>query len=170
VRGARGRGRRQVAAEAIMTTSSTVQPFRPDAMTPAQLAALSYLARYSGHTNALYAYRLRHWLGWCEVNGLDALVGVQRAHVERYIRHLRDYGLRDSPICTMMHGVRGLFRFAHIEGLISADPAVYVRLPKIHSYETRIQGLDRLELIRFLQVAQTGSSTLTGQGGSARLR
>jgi integrase/recombinase XerD len=32
-------------------------PFQPDAMTPAQLAALSYLARYSGHTHQLYAYQ-----------------------------------------------------------------------------------------------------------------
>ena len=54
----------------------------------------------------------------------------------------------------MMHGVRGFFRFAHIDGSIPADPAVYVRLPKIHADETRTQGLDRLELIRFLQVAQ----------------
>lgn len=56
---------------------------------------------------------------------------------------------------TMMHGVRGFFRFAHIDGLIPTDPAVYARLPKIHQDETRTQGLDRLELIRFLQVAQT---------------
>jgi len=56
---------------------------------------------------------------------------------------------------TMMHGVRGFFRFAHIDGLIAADPAVYARLPKIHSDESRTQGLDRLELIRFLQIAQT---------------
>jgi integrase/recombinase XerD len=55
----------------------------------------------------------------------------------------------------MMHGVRGFFRFAHIDGLIGADPAVYARLPRIHSDESRTQGLDRLELIRFLQVAQT---------------
>jgi integrase/recombinase XerD len=32
---------------------------------------------------------------------------------------------------------------------------VYVRLPKVHTDESRTQGLDRLELIRFLQVAQT---------------
>ena len=55
----------------------------------------------------------------------------------------------------MMHAVRGYFRFAHIDGLISSDPAVYARLPKIHRDESRTQGLDRLELIRFLQVAQT---------------
>ena len=34
-------------------------------------------------------------------------------------------------------------------------PAVYARLPEVHRDETRTQGLDRLELIRFLQVAQT---------------
>jgi len=134
---------------------ATLLPFQPDAMTPAQLAAVSYLARYSGHTHVLYAYQLRRWFGWCEGSGLDPLIGVQGAHVELYIRHLRDCGLRDSSICTMMHGVRGFFRFAHIDGRIPSDPAVYVRLPRIHSDETRIQGLDRLELIRFLQVAQT---------------
>jgi integrase/recombinase XerD len=60
-----------------------------------------------------------------------------------------------SSINTMMHGIRGYFRFAHIDGLIPHDPAVYARLPKVHRDETRTQGLDRLELIRFLQVAQT---------------
>jgi integrase len=51
--------------------------------------------------------------------------------------------------------VRDFFPFAHIDGLIVADPAVYARLPKVHSDESRTEGLDRLELIRFLQVAQT---------------
>ena len=61
-----------------------------------------------------------------------------------------------SSANTMMHGVSGSFRFAHIDGLIPADPAVYARLPKIHHHdETRTQGLDRLELIRFLQTTQT---------------
>jgi len=61
----------------------------------------------------------------------------------------------DSSVNTMMHAVRGYFRFAHIDGLIGSDPAVYARLPKVHRDESRTQGLDRLELIRFLQIAQT---------------
>ncbi|MFO6461970.1 tyrosine-type recombinase/integrase [Aeromicrobium sp. MLTX1] len=61
----------------------------------------------------------------------------------------------DSSIVTMMRGVRGFFRFAHIDGLIAADPAVYARLPKVQHVESRTQGLDRLEPIRLLQVAQT---------------
>jgi integrase/recombinase XerD len=103
----------------------------------------------------LYAYQLRRWFEWCETNGLDPLIGIQRAHVELYIRHLGERGLMASSINTMMHGLRGFFRFAHIDGLIPSDPAVYARLPKVHQDETRTQGLDRLELIRFLQVAQT---------------
>ncbi len=50
-------------------TTTPLLPFQPDQMTPAQLAAVSYLARYSGHTH------------------------------------------------TLMHAVRGFFRFAHIDGL-----------------------------------------------------
>ena len=58
-------------------------------MSTAQLAAVSYLARYSGRTHALYAFQLRRWFAWCEGNGLDPLVGIQRAHVELYIRQPR---------------------------------------------------------------------------------
>ena len=40
-------------------TSTIALPFQPDAMTPALLAAVSYLARYTGQTHRLYAYQLR---------------------------------------------------------------------------------------------------------------
>jgi integrase len=136
-------------------SSPSLLPFQPMSMTTAQLAAVSFLARYAGRTHDLYAYQLRRWFGWCEGNGLDPLLGIQRAHVELYIRGLGEAGLMASSTNTMMHGVRGFFRFAHIDGLIPADPAVYARLPKVHSDESRTHGLDRLELIRFLQVAQT---------------
>jgi integrase/recombinase XerD len=148
-----------------MSTASRLLPFQPLSMSSAQLAAVSFLARYAGHTHELYAYQLRRWFDWCEANGLDPLVGIQRAHVELYIRGLGEAGLMASSTNTMMHGVRGFFRFAHIDGLIPADPALYARLPKVHCDESRTQGLDRLELIRFLQVAQT----ITDHGALAYL-
>ena len=73
-------------------------------MSPAQLAAVSYLARYAGRTHALYSSQLRRWFSWCETNGLDPLMGIQRAHVELYIRHLGQSGLQDSVVVTMTHG------------------------------------------------------------------
>lgn len=47
-------------------SSSALAPFQPLAMSPAQLAAVSYLARYSGRTHNLYAFQLRRWFSWCE--------------------------------------------------------------------------------------------------------
>ena len=60
-----------------------------------------------------------------------------------------------ASVVTMMHAVRGYFHLAHIDGLIPTDPAVNARLPRSHRDESRTQALDRLELIRFLQVAQS---------------
>ena len=60
-----------------------------------------------------------------------------------------------SSINTMMHGVRGYFRVAHIDGVTPSDPAVYARLPGVHRDESRTQGPDRLGRIRLLQVAQS---------------
>lgn len=136
-------------------SATTLLPYQPDTMTSAQLAAVSFLARYGGSTHISYAAQLRRWFDWCENNGLDPLDGIKRAHVELYIRHLGESGLMASSVNTSMHAVRGFFRFAHIDGAIPNDPAVYARLPKVLSDESRTQGLDRLELIRFLQVAQT---------------
>jgi hypothetical protein len=36
------------------TTTTTLLPFQPASMSNAQLAAVSYLARYSGHTHGPY--------------------------------------------------------------------------------------------------------------------
>jgi integrase/recombinase XerD len=58
-------------------TSTIALPFQPDAMTPAQLAAVSYLARYTGATHRLYAYELRRWFSWCEINGLASIRGAR---------------------------------------------------------------------------------------------
>src|SRR5688572_25940114 len=88
-----------------MSGSTILLPFQPTTMSTSQLAAVSYLARYSGHTHVLYASQLRRWFAWCESNGLDPLLGIQRAHVELYIRQLGDAGLMDSSVTTLMHAV-----------------------------------------------------------------
>ena len=60
--------------------------------------------------------------------------------MELFIRHLGEIGLMAFSVNTTMHGVRGLFRFAHIAGLTPDDPAVYARLPKVHQDETRTRA------------------------------
>jgi hypothetical protein len=58
-----------------MSGPTALLPFQPATMTDAQLAAVSFLARYSGRTHSLYAYQLRQWFAWCDSNGVDPLSG-----------------------------------------------------------------------------------------------
>ncbi len=136
-----------------MSASTTLLPFQPASMSTAQLAAVSYLSRYSGPTPHLYAYQQRRWCSECQSNGLDPLVGIQRARRVVHpppgrVRADGRFGDHDDAWNPRA------FRFGHIDGLISADPAVYAGLTQVHRDESRTQGSDRLELIRFLQVAQ----------------
>ena len=58
---------------------------------------------------------MREWFAWCERNGLDPLVGVQRAHVELYIRSLGERGLMDSSVVSMLCSVRGFFKWIGVK-------------------------------------------------------
>lgn len=101
-----------------MSDSTIILPFQPASMSTAQLAAVSYLARYSGHTHALYAYQLREWFSWCEVHGLDPRAAVQRGAcgvVHSPTRRPRTDGLVSGHNDARL---RGNFRFAHIDGHI----------------------------------------------------
>jgi integrase/recombinase XerD len=54
----------------------------------------------------------------------------------------------DRRLCT----VCGFYRFAHIDGRISANPAQYVRRPQVHPHDGH--GMDRAELGTFLFTAE----------------
>ena len=61
-------------------------------------------------------------------------------------------GLAASTIDRRLSTACGFYRFAHIDGRISSNPAQYVRRPTVHPTERR--GLDRGELGRFLFTAE----------------
>lgn len=59
-------------------STTTLLPYEPTTMSTAQLAAVSYLARYAGRTHHLFSAQLARWFTWCQSHGLDPLVGIQR--------------------------------------------------------------------------------------------
>jgi site-specific recombinase XerD len=117
----------------------------------AELAAVAYLARYSGRTLDAYRHDLRSYFSWAESLELDVLAAT-RLHVELYRHHMEQRGLAASTIDRRLSTVCGFYRFAHIDGRITSNPAQYVRRPKVHPAEGR--GLDRCELGRFLFTAE----------------
>jgi site-specific recombinase XerD len=118
----------------------------------AQLAAVSFLARYSGRTLEAYRHDLRGSFQWASDHGV-AVIEASRAHIELF-RALdggsagswrRRFDRRLSTVC-------GFYRFAHIDGRIRSNSAQYVRRPQVHAPDAR--GLDRSELGVFLSAAE----------------
>lgn len=121
-------------------------------LTPIQKAFFGFLADYDGKTRQLYEYHLAGWLQWCADQGLDPL-NVERTHVALYARWLLEVrGLKPSTVNTMFTPVKGFYRWAFLEGLVSKDPVVHVRLPKVE-YGKKMP-LEREELRRFKKAAK----------------
>src|SRR5215216_2561244 len=117
----------------------------------AQLAAAAFLARYNGRTLESYRADLRQYLQWADDVGLAPLAAT-RAHVELYRAWMEQRGLASSTIDRRLSTVCGFYRFAHIDGRITSNPAQYVRRPRVHPSTQR--GMDRGELAAFLYTAE----------------
>ena len=97
----------------------------------AQLAAVSFLARYSGRTLEAYSHDLRGFFQWATDNRIVVL-GANRAHIELFRASMEDRGLAASTIDRRLSTVCGFYRFTHIDGRIRSNPAQYVRRPLVH--------------------------------------
>ena len=126
-------------------------PFENVALDEAQLAAASFLARYSGRTLEAYRHDLRGLFQWATDTGGDVLAAT-RGHIELFRSWMEQRGLAASTIDRRLSTVCGFYRFAHIHGRIASNPAQYVRRPQVHPSDSR--GLDRSELGVFLFTAE----------------
>jgi len=117
----------------------------------AQVAAVAFLARYSGRTLEAYRHDLRMFFQWAGDHGLEVLQ-ASRPHIELYRSGMEERGLAASTIDRRLSTVCGFYRFAHIDGRIPSNPAQYVRRPKVQPSEGH--GMDRGELGTFLFTAE----------------
>jgi site-specific recombinase XerD len=130
------------------TITRTDDRFRVD---EAELAAVAFLARYSGRTLDAYRHDLRNLFRWAADHHL-AVLEATCAHLEMYRSSMEERGLAASTIDRRLSTACGFYRFAHIDGRITSNPAQYVRRPTVHPSEQR--GMDRSELGRFLFTAE----------------
>ena len=93
----------------------------------------------------------RNLFQWAAAHGLPVLE-ASRAHLEMYRSSMEARGLAASTIDRRLSTACGFYRFAHIDGRISSNPAQYDRRPTVHLSERR--GLDRAALGRFLFSAE----------------
>ena len=141
-------------SEIVVLSSQLELPFEAPPVDAAELAAVTYLARYNGRTLEAYRADLRGFFQWAANVGLEPL-DATRAHLELFRVSLEQHGLAAATIDRRLSTVCGFFRFAHIDGVIPSNPAEHVRRPRVHP--TNQRGMDRGELARFLYAAERSS-------------
>ncbi len=135
----------------VEETTTTVWGVEGETFDEAQLAAVAFLARYSGRTLDAYRHDLRAFFQWATDTQLIVLKAT-RPHIELYRAAMEERDLAASTIDRRLSTVCGFYRFAHIDGRIAANPAQYVRRPKVQPSEGH--GMDRAELGTFLFTAE----------------
>jgi site-specific recombinase XerD len=75
----------------------------------AQLAAVSFLARYSGRTLEAYRHDLRGFFQWASDHSV-AVMEASRAHIELFRAWMEDRGLAASTIDRRLSTVCGFYR------------------------------------------------------------
>ena len=97
---------------------------------PLHRAAFGFLAEHTPTTRAAYEAHLKRFFEWCGANGLDPLT-IERTHVSLYVRYLaEERGNRPTTINSVFTAIKGFYKWAFLEDIISRDPVVHVRLPK----------------------------------------
>lgn len=137
--------------ETTFRSSGAVEVYGSGRLDAAEVAAVAFLARYSGRTLEAYRHDLRSFFAWAGEVGVPVL-SVTRAHIELFRSSLEERGLAPATIDRRLSTVCGYYRFAHIGGVIGSNPAQYVRRPRVHPSQAR--GLDRSELGVFLFAAE----------------
>lgn len=127
--------------------------------TQAELAAMGFLARYSGPTHDAYQTSLRILFSWCGSVNADPLE-VKRPVLEMFARYL-EVDRSNSPVtvCHHLSIVRCFYRFAEIDGYLDKSPAEHLRMPRVFRDESKTLGLDRNELGALIQTARASSPT-----------
>ena len=97
------------------STRTVVLPTDDFVIDDAQLAAVAFLARYSGRTLDAYRHDLRGFCQWAEDTGVVVL-SATRPHIELYRSWMEQRGLAASTIDRRLSTVCGFYRFAHIDG------------------------------------------------------
>jgi integrase/recombinase XerD len=136
----------------IESITTTIE--RPDIrfkLDEAELAAASFLGRYSGRTHEAYRHDLRGYFQWAADNAVE-VVKATRPHIELFRAQMEGRGLAASTIDRRLSTVCGFYRFGHVDGRIGSNPAQYVRRPPVHPTDAR--GLDRSDLGVFLFTAE----------------
>lgn len=133
--------------------------------TPLQQAVHGFFSSISNDTTyKLYWFSLDQFILWCQANHIDVL-GAVRGQVEPYLRELEVGGYEkagiwkpysESTISIRWGVVRSFYAYATSERLITWDPCVKIKPPKVDLAKQKCTFLPPTEFATLLKKAAAG--------------
>jgi hypothetical protein len=124
---------------------------------PVRLAALAYLARFTGSSREHTESDLRCYLRWCADRGLDSLAAC-RPDLEQYIQWMQETcRVQPSTISRRFSVAAGFYRTSVIDAVLEHSPADHVRRPNVPA-ESPTLGFTHLQSKALLTAARQSAS------------
>ena len=122
-----------------------------------RLAAVAYLARFTGSSREHTESDLRCYLRWCADRGLDPLA-ARRPDLEQYIRWMQETcRYKPSTISRRFSVTAGFYRTCVIDGVLEHSPAEHVRRPNVPA-ESPTLGFTHLQFEALLTAARESAN------------
>ena len=122
-----------------------------------RLAAVAYLARFTGSSREHTESDLRCYLRWCADRGLDPLA-ARRTDLEQYIRWMQEAcRFKPSTISRRFSVAAGFYRTCVIDAVLEHSPAEHVRRPNVPA-ESPTLGFTHLQFEALLTAARESAN------------
>jgi len=106
-------------------------------------------------TVSSYHYRTKHFVEWCEDNGIDAVADVTGWELESFETHRREQGLKPVTLSKELLTLRNFLRYCARIELVDEDLPEKVVPPDVprmdHVDETRLHQHDAKALLEFFR-------------------
>jgi len=113
----------------------------PDPLVSRYLAHVRFEKRLAERTCTLYQLDLARLADMAEASGV-ALLQVQTGHVRRWVAQMHSAGRSGRGIALILSGWRGFYTWLGREGLITQNPVLDVRAPRVAKPLPKALGVD----------------------------
>lgn len=96
------------------------------------LQELSSVRRYSKHTIRNYSKDLSRFVNYCSDHSKENINDISEKFVKSFLMKLNDEDLDKVSISRILSSLRGLFKYAFQQDILSSNPAAYIKNPKLN--------------------------------------
>jgi len=108
------------------------------------------IQNYSPHTRRTYGILIADF---CRFLGARSLTAVAKYDIRTYLQYLQDRGLGTTSLDLKLYGLRGVFEFLCLGGVIQSNPAQLIRTRQRHRHLPQAPTIS--EVTRVIEAAQS---------------